>query len=64
MCPNCRALLENVRFAHETLKWRLEDFNPKGTEALGSKVFEVCTVCGERWYDGRTRHKPPSDVPA
>jgi|GEM_PF-3460934 len=58
MCPNCSALERDPKFPHSTLKWRLEEFDPTATEALGSKVFEQCTTCGERWFDGRTRHKP------
>jgi hypothetical protein len=60
MCPNCTALAQNPEYPHATLKWRLEEFDPTATEALGSKVFEVCTVCGERWFDSRERHKSPS----
>jgi len=60
MCPNCSALEANPEFRHSHLKWRLEEFNPTATEALGSKVFEVCGICGERWFDQRSRHKPPA----
>jgi hypothetical protein len=59
MCPNCSALEANREFPHSHLKWRLEEFNPTATEALGSKVFEVCAICGERWFEERSRHKPP-----
>jgi hypothetical protein len=60
MCPNCAALAQDPEFPHSTLKWRLEEFDPTATEALGSKVFEVCTVCEVRWYDSRTRQKAPA----
>ncbi len=60
MCPNCSALNQDPDFTHSTLKWQMEEFDPTATEALGAKVFEVCTVCGERWYDSRTRHRSPA----
>jgi len=59
MCPNCSALAGDPKYPHSTLKWRMEEFDPISSEALGSKVFEQCTHCGECWFHGRTRHKPP-----
>jgi len=60
MCPNCTVLSTNPDFPHAHLKWRLEEFNPTATSALGAKVFEECLTCGERWVDQRSRHKPPA----
>jgi hypothetical protein len=58
MCPNCTTLRNNPNFPHSHLKWRLEEFNPTATSALGAKVYEECLTCGARWFDQRTRHKP------
>ncbi len=38
----------------------MEEFDPTTSEALGSKVFEQCTLCGECWFNNRHRHAPPT----
>ncbi|MGA2549918.1 MAG: hypothetical protein ABSF50_07200 [Burkholderiaceae bacterium] len=65
MCPNCLSLASDPSYPHSTLRWRMEEFDPISSEALGSKVFEECSLCGERWTHNRTRHKaalPPGAV--
>lgn len=59
MCPNCQALEANPQYPHPHLKWTLPEFDPTATEAVGSHVFEKCTVCGTRWFDERRVHRPP-----